>query len=248
MKPSSLYLQLWSLRHSTSTDAEGALRQVKALGYDGVELAGDYGWNTVNWRTLLDETGLEVIAAHTGLDALESDFAAKVAFHHEVGIERIVVPSLNKDLQNPAGYRQAAQRLNTLGHKLKAEGFQLGYHNHAFEFDKLEGTEQVGMDILLVETDPALVRFEYDAYWLEFAGRNAVEFIRAQSKRVFLVHAKDLRKRDREDVPAGQGDVDFRALIPLCTANDWPVIVEYEGADAAEGVRQGAAYLRPLLG
>ena len=65
---------------------------------------------------------------------------------------------------------------------------------------------------------------------------------------MFLVHAKDLRKRDREDVPAGQGDVDFRALIPLCTAHDWPVIVEYEGANAVESVRQGASYLRPLLG
>ncbi len=125
---------------------------------------------------------------------------------------------------------------------------RLGYHNHAFEFDALAGANEVGMDILLAETDPALVHFEYDAFWLESAGRNAVEFIRAQSKRVFLVHAKDLRKRDRQDVPAGQGDVDFRALIPLCTANDWPVIVEYEGAEAVESVRQGAAYLRPLLG
>lgn len=248
MKSSSLYLQLWSLRHSTSTDAEGALRQVKGLGYDGVELAGDYGWSADKWRTVLGETGLQAIAAHTGLDALENDFAAKMAFHRAVGIERVVVPSLNKELQTPEGYREAAKRLNALGSKVKAEGLRLGYHNHAFEFDALAGANEVGMDILLAETDPALVHFEYDAFWLEFAGRNAVEFIRAQSKRVFLVHAKDLRKRDRQDVPAGQGDVDFRALIPLCTANDWPVIVEYEGAEAVESVRQGAAYLRPLLG
>ena len=165
-----------------------------------------------------------------------------------MGIERIVVPSLNKELQNPAGYRQAAQRLNALGSKVRAEGFQLGYHNHDFEFGKLAGTNQVGMDILVAETDPALVHFEYDAFWLEYAGQDAVEYIRARSKRVFLVHAKDLRKSDRQDVPAGQGDVDFRALVPLCTAYGWPVIVEYEGTDAAESVRQGAAYLRPLLG
>ena len=248
MIPSSLYLQLWSLRHSTSTDAEGALLQVRGLGYDGVELAGDYGWSAGQWRALLDEAGLKAISAHVGLDALEKDFAAKVAFQRTVGIERFVIPSLNKELQTAEGYRQAAQRLNALGSKIQAEGFQLGYHNHAFEFDKLAGTSEVGMDILLTETDPALVHFEYDAFWIEFTGRNAVEFIRAQSKRVFLVHAKDLRKRDRQDVPVGQGDVDFRALIPLCTANDWPVIVEYEGAEAAESVRQGAAYLRPLLG
>ena len=245
---SFLYLQLWSLRHSASTDAEGALRQVKRLGYDGVELAGDYGWKAEKWCAVLGDTGLKAISAHVGLDALENDLAAKAAFHRAVGIGRIVVPSVDRELRSPEGYRHAAKRLNTLGTRLKAEGFQLGYHNHEFEFSKLAGTNEVGMDILLAETDPALVNFEYDAFWLEYARVNAVEYIRARSKRVFLVHAKDLRKSDRQDVPAGQGDVDFRALIPLCTANDWPVIVEYEGAEAMESVRQGAAYLRPLLG
>ena len=245
---SSLYLQLWSLRHATSTDPEGALRQVKSLGYDGVELAGEYGWTADKWRSVLDATGLKAISAHVGLDALESDLATKIAFHRALGIDRLVVPSLHKELQSPDGYREAARRLNVLGSKLKAEGFRLGYHNHDFEFAKLAGTNEGGMDILLAGTDPALVHFECDAFWLEFAGRDAVEFIRQHGKRVFLVHAKDLRKRDRQDVPAGQGDVDFRTLIPLCTANDWPVVVEYEGADAVESVRQGAAYLRPLLG
>ena len=248
MNPSALYLQLWSLRHFASRDAEGALRRVKSLGYDGVELAGDYGWTADKWRAVLDDTGLRAISAHLGLDALEADLPAKIVFHRALSIERLVVPALNKDLQTADGYRQTARRLNALGSKVQAEGLQLGYHNHAFEFDPLAGTDKIGMDILLAETDPALVHFEYDAFWLEYAGRNAVEFIRAQSRRVFLIHAKDLRKSDRQDVPAGQGDVDFRTLIPLCTANGWPVIVEYEGTDAAESVRQGAAYLRPLLG
>ena len=248
MKPSCLYLQLWSLRHTTSKDAEGALRRVKALGYDGIELAGDYGWSVEKWRAMLGETGLKIIAGHSGLESLETDFEAKIAFHRALGVECIVVPSLNKELQSAAGYRQAAKRLSVLGSRMSAEGFRLGYHNHDFEFSKLAGTNEVGMDILLAETDPTLVHFEFDAFWLEFAGRNAVEYLRTHSKRVCLVHAKDLRKSDREDVPAGQGDVDFPALIPLCTANGWPVIVEYEGADAIESVRQGAAYLRSLLG
>ena len=245
---SSLYLQLWSLRHSTSTDAERALLQVKSLGYDGVELAGDYGWSAEHWREVLNDAGLIALSAHLGLDALEKDLPAKLAFHRKLDVEFLVVPALNRELQTPDGYREAARRLNALGAKTQAEGFRLGYHNHQFEFETLAGTDKVGMDILLAETDPALVHFEYDAFWLEYAGRNAVEFIRAQSKRVFLVHAKDLRKSDRQDVPVGQGDVDFRTLIPLCTANGWSVVVEYEGRNAFESVRQGAAYLRPLLG
>ena len=247
MKP-SLYLQLWSLRHSTSTDPEGALRQVRDLGYDGVELAGDYGWSAERWRTLLDETGLRALAAHVGLDALESDLTAKLAFHRALGTDCIVVPSLNRELQTPEGYREAARRLNALGERMKAEGFQLGYHNHDFEFKPLPGTQEAGMEILLANTDPALVGFEFDGFWIEFAGKDAVEFIRENRRRVLFVHAKDLRNHDRQDVPAGQGDVDFRTLIPLCTANGWPVVVEYEGANAMASVREGAAYLRPLMG
>ena len=247
MRP-SLYLQLWSLRHSTSADAAGALRQVRQLGYDGVELAGDYGWDADRWRALLDETGLQVLAAHVGLDSLEKDLAAKLTFHRQLGAKGIVVPSLNRELQTPDGYREAARRLNALGEKMRAEGFRLGYHNHDFEFARLPGTSEVGIDILLANTDPSLVGFEFDAFWIEFAGRAAVEFIRENRRRVLFVHAKDLRKCDRQDVPVGQGDVDFRTLVPLCTANGWPVVVEYEGANATASVREGAAYLRPLLG
>ena len=247
MRP-SLYLQLWSLRHSTSTDAEGALRQVRGLGYDGVELAGDYGWSAERWRAVLDETGLRALSAHVGLDSLEGDLAAKLAFYRALGTDCLIVPSLNRELQTSDGYREAARRLNTLGAQMKAAGFRLGYHNHDFEFAQLPGTQEVGMDILLANTDPALVGFEFDAFWLELAGRDAVEFAREHRRRVLFIHAKDLRKRDRQDVPAGQGDVDFRTLVPLCTANGWPVVVEYEGANATGSVREGAAYLRNLLG
>ena len=72
-------------------------------------------------------------------------------------------------------------------------------------------------------------------------------FIRRHAGRVAQIHAKDLRKRDRQEVPAGQGDVDFRSLVPLCLANDWPVVLEYERGNAIESVRQGAQYLRGLF-
>ena len=244
-----LYLQLWSLRRETATDPAGTVRQVRALGYDGMELAGDFGWSTDQWRGMLDETGLTVVSAHKRLDALETDLAKTLDFHRALGCERLAVSSLPKEMQTTDGYRDAARRLDAVGRKLADEGFALGYHNHDFEFVALDGSGgPCGMDILLAETDRALVGFEFDAYWIEYAGHNALDFIRRHSDRVFAIHAKDLRKSDRADVPAGQGDVDFRGLLPLATAHGWPVIAEYEGADAADAVRQAAGFLRPLLG
>lgn len=246
MAAPNLYLQLYSLRHETAADAAGVLRRVPSLGFDGIELAGDFGWPVEQWRAILNETGLELLSAMAGLDALESAWAERVAFYRALDCRRLVVPGIARTLMNPAGYREAARRLNALGAELKASGFSLGFHNHAWELEPW-ATGGCGMDTLLAETDPALVKFEFDTYWLEFGGQSAVEFIRRNAKRTFAIHAKDLRKRDRQEVPAGQGDVDFSSLLPLCASYEWPVILEYEAGNAMEAVRCGAAHLRALL-
>ncbi len=249
MATSKLYLQLHSLRHEAAADAEGTLLRVPGLGFDGVELVGTYGWPVDEWRARLAETGLSVIAAHVGLETLETDLGATVAFYRALGARRLVVTALPRAPQSLARYHDGARRLNAAGRRLAAEGFRLVYHHHSYEFDLLSETDAAvcGMDLLLAETDPAIVHFEFDTFWLEFVGHDAVAFVRQHAARVAQIHAKDLRKRDREDVPAGQGDVDFPALVPLCSAHDWPVVLEYEGGHAIEAVRQGALYLRGLL-
>lgn len=246
MASSNLYLQLYSLRHETAADPAGVVRQVPGLGFDGIELAADFGWAVERWRAILDETGLELLSAMAGLEALENTWAERVTYYRALGCNRLIVPGLARTLMNPGGYREAARRLNALGAELKSAGFILGFHNHAWEFEPLaDGT--CGMDTLLAETDPGLVRFEFDTHWLEFGGQPAVEFIRRNAARTLAIHAKDFRKRDRQDVPAGQGDVDFAGLLPLCASYEWPVILEYEGGNATEAVRCGGAYLRSLL-
>ncbi len=247
MAAPKLYLQLHSLRHETAADAEGTLLRVPGLGFDGVELVKNYGWSADEWRALLEETGLEVVAAHVSLETLEQDLPATVAFYRALGTRRFVVTALPRAPQSLARYHDGARRLNAAGRHLADEGFSLVYHNHSYEFESPEKDATVcGMDLLLAETDPSLVRFEFDTFWLESAGHDAVAFIQQHANRVAQIHAKDRRKSDREDVPAGQGDVDFRTLVPLCAANDWPVILEYERGNAIEAVRQGAFYLRGL--
>ena len=248
MPAPGLYLQLYSLRHETAVDAEGTLRRVPGLGFDGVELVGTYGWPADRWRVLLAETRLSVIAAHVGLEVLEKDLGSQLEFYRALGTRCLVVTALPRAPQTPARYHDGARRLNAVGRHLADAGFSLAYHNHSYEFESLgRAAPACGLDLLLAETDPALVRFEFDTFWLESAGHDAVAFIRRHANRIALIHAKDLRKRDREDVPAGQGDVDFRTLVPLCSANDWPVILEYERGNAIEAVRQGGLYLRSLL-
>lgn len=250
MNLSDLYVQLYSLRHEIAIQPEQTLRTIPGLGFKGVELAGDYGWHVDRWRSILNETGLTVVASHQGLEALENNLAERISFHRALGTSHLIVPGLNpSERQSADGYRGVAKRLNVIGSALRSEGFALSYHNHDFELTELAtnfSPFRCGMDVLLAETDPAIVSFEIDTFWIEYAGLNAAEFIRNNASRVALIHAKDMRRRDRRDVPVGQGDVDFPAVLPLCSANEWPVVVEYEGRDALNALRQGSLYLRSL--
>ena len=240
-----LGLQLYSLRREFGLDAEGSLRQIRALGYDFVEMAGTYGWDVEHWRELLKETGLQVAGAHIGLRELTEDLEAQVEFQAALGNHRYVVPYLPPEFHTLQGFAEIGRRLNDIAERLKKHGASLYYHNHDFEFKPL-GTSR-GFDLLVKNTDPALVHFEVDTYWIERTGLNAADFVARHAGRIGMIHAKEFRRRDKTDRPAGEGDIDFPSIIALAKSKGWPVIAEFEGEGALEASRKSAIFLRSLL-
>ena len=243
MPHSPLGLQLWSLRREFDADAAGTLRRVRSLGFDLIETAGTYGWTVERWKELLAETGLTLMGAHIG--NLFEDLASHIAFQSALGNPRYVLPSLDEKDQTVEGYRRTAMRLNQAGEALRPYGATVLYHNHEFEFKVLAGG-LTGYDLLLRETDPALVRFEVDTYWVAYAGREPQRFLVDHAERVGAVHAKQIRLADKAEVGIGEGDIDFAAILALARANKWPVVLEYEGENAVETARRGAAFLAGL--
>jgi sugar phosphate isomerase/epimerase len=242
--PNSLALQLHSLRHEAVTDPEGVVRSVPSLGFEAVEIANTYGWSADKWKNVLAETKLKIIGAHVRLEVLEKEWGAQVKFQRAIGNQRLVVPALPKELQTADGYAETARRLNALGDRVKADGFTLYYHNHDYEF--LPFTDgRCGMDILLAETDPRLLSLEVDTYWVERGWRNSREFIEQNVSRISLLHAKEFC-RDGRDMPAGQGDVNWKVIIPLLCNRGCPIIVEYEADGAVEAVAASARYLKTV--
>jgi sugar phosphate isomerase/epimerase len=238
-----LGLQLYSLRREFDVDAEGTLRSVRGLGYEYVETAGDYGWSAERWQQLLSETGLKVAGAHVSPDSLTKDLAKTVKFQKALGNHRYILGYVAD--HTVKGFSEAAALLNKGAQSLRDEGGEVFYHNHDFEFKPVGGT--TGYDILLKETDPKLVRFEVDTYWVEQAGRDAAEFVAKHADRIGIIHAKEIRRSDKSDQAVGDGDIDFPAIIKLAQAKDWPLIVEYEGEEAVEVCRKSATYLSKLI-
>ena len=150
-----------------------------------------------------------------------------------------------------------AQRMNEAGELAKAAGLQFFYHNHNFEFENKQADGTPFFDLLLAETDPELVKFELDLYWIIRGGQNPLEYLENHADRFFAYHVKDRTWGDRpneedfEDV--GPGAIDFPDIFAVGIATPKHYFVEHDapwlshpGDDDAEFItaRTGATYLQ----
>lgn len=205
-------IQLFTLRDETAADFEGTLGKVAKIGYEGVEFAGYGGLTAEQVRDLIGDLGLKCSGAHEGIDKLESDLDEVAQFHKTVGSQFVIIPHLGEEYRrDAAGWKDTARRMNDIGRKLKDQGLQLCYHNHAFEFETFDG--QYGLDLLYSSTDAGLVQAELDTYWVKYGGEDPVDYINRYSGRVPLVHIKDMAAGEgREFAEVGEGILDIQGI------------------------------------
>lgn len=219
-------LQLYTVRDETAKDFTGTVRKVAQMGYAGVEFAGTGGLSVEAMRELLEETGLKAAGAHVGFNLFQEDLDGQLAYYKALGSRFIGVPALPREMHNPAGFRQAAALMNRFGAEAKAAGLTLYYHNHAFEFQTVDGER--GWDILVAELDPTLVQFEIDCYWAHYAGVDPAGLIRSLAGRFPLIHLKDMvgEGESRTFAEVGEGIIDWQPVFAASEAQgaQWYVV------------------------
>ena len=188
---------------------------MKEAGYDGIELCGfmihpmgmmvrlltqaagmpvGKGGN-LDWHTLIKESGLQVVSLHLDLGTLERDVQAAAGEAKAFGTNYIVITGMYRfDYGSEATVRELADRLNKVGKALKEQGIELLYHNHNCELRKVN-TKQTAYDILLEETDPSYVNFEFDSYWFAEGGADPLYWMRKLGSRMKLWHINDRGSR-----------------------------------------------------
>lgn len=214
-------LQLYSVRDQLKEDFSGVVRAVGAMGYDGVQFAGYGGLTAAEMRQLLDEAGVKPAGTHTGLDTLENNLDEDIQYNLAIGNRWILCPALPESRrQNADGWRQVAESLNKIGAQCRAAGLLFGYHNHAFEFPEVPGTAgKRGLDILLGETDPNLVFWEPDVYWIVKGGADPAALIRQYAGRVPITHLKDMTGDSRQTfAEVGEGTLDWPSILAASQA------------------------------
>ncbi len=206
-------LQLYTVRDDAAKDFVGTIGKVAEIGYSGVELAGHGGLTPHALKSLLDDHGLAAVGSHIGIDVLETDLPRVIDENLTLGNSHLVVPYLSTERRQGAeGYRQTAAKLNEIGATVQSYGLTLAYHNHAFEFEPLENGE-IGLDILLQNTDAALVKSEVDTYWVLVGGQDPVAFMKKYSGRVPLLHIKDRNIEDGSFAEVGTGNLPLDAIV-----------------------------------
>jgi sugar phosphate isomerase/epimerase len=205
-------LQMYTVRDDAARDFVGTMRKVAEIGYPAVELAGMGGLTPEQVRDLCAELGLVAAGTHVGLDALEKDFAGMVHLHHTIGAVHVTVPSIPQDRfpRTEEAYRRAGTVLAEMGRRLRAEGLQLAYHNHAHEF--FATSAGTGMDTLYAESDPEDLHAELDVYWARKGGEDPAAYIRKLGARCRLLHIKDMAT-DGSFAEIGTGELDFPAIF-----------------------------------
>lgn len=191
--------------------ARETLGKIKAAGYDGIELCGFMihptglmvrlmtkaaGMPTGNggkldWPALIKESGLQVPSLHYDLGSVERAPVAVAVEAKGFGTDKIVITGMYRfPYGDEAAVRELAGRLNRAGEALKKEGVQLLYHNHNCELQRVNGDTRA-YDIIVDETDPALVGFEFDSYWFADGGADPLAWMKRLGSRMRLWHIND---------------------------------------------------------
>lgn len=264
-------LQLYTVRQQLAEDFEGTLKQVAELGYDGVEFAGLFGKTAQEVKALCQKYNLTPISAHVPfVDMMADPDLLKV--YAEIGCEFVVIPYLTEEYRpGQPKFQEVIEGAKVLGQKAKELGMQLCYHNHDFEFVKVNG--QYALDVLYQEVSADLLQTQLDTCWVNVGGENPCDYLRKYAGRAEIVHLKDFagQKSDRmyaligidddkkdddtgafEFRPVGYGKQNFPKILEAAeTAGARWVVVEQDqpslGKTPMECAGMSLEYLKKLI-
>ena len=245
-------LQLYTLRDVLPKDPAGVLKQVAALGYKQVEgYEGGkgmfWGMSAAEFKKYMDDLGMSFITSHCDTT---KDFEKKAADAASIGMKYLIYPyeGGNKTIDD---YKKFADTFNKNGEICKKNGIKFAFHNHHFTFVPLEG--QMAQDILLKNTDPALVDFEMDMYWVVTAGQDPLTWMEKYPNRFKLCHVKDRTKNATENADTctlGTGSIDYTQILPKAKKLGMEYFIveqeKYAGTTSLDCIKDNAAYMKKI--
>ena len=183
-------VQLYSVRDEMEKDFCGTVKKIKDMGYEGVEFAGLFGKSGTEVKAICDEIGITPVSAHVPYYDMLDNPEAVLKDYRDMGCKYVAVPYLTEECRpGTEGWTSTVEGIRKIAEAAEKMGIQLLYHNHDFEFIKIDG--KYALDILY-DTIPAdLLKTEIDTCWVNVGGENPAEYIEKYTGRAPVVHLKD---------------------------------------------------------
>ncbi len=231
-------LQLFSIKDiANERGIFSALQVAKALGYDGVELAGYKGKTVPEIKEELDRLGLEVAGAHINVQEIKNT-PNIVEDLKLLGAYSICVPHYKIESLDDA--IACGKAVNELAPIFKDTGIKFGYHNHATEYK--EAGSKFYIDYIFEQCNMDEVFYELDTRHVAYAGFNpTVEAIKYSGK-IPVLHARDFNGTD--DCAVGEGVVDFKSVVKEANGVEWFVVENGNIGSNLEELRRSLIYLK----
>ncbi len=235
-------LQVYSVRDALAEDYAGTMRQIKAMGYAGVELFGNAP-TAPEVKTLLNTLRLEVIGHHFGLSDLEKDFAACAARAKEIGTDNIICAWSMPTPEQP--WEAILESLTSIAAKAKAINMNFLYHNHDHEINQYLGQQRV-LDAIL-----EICNGEIDIAWVHAGGANVQDYLEQHANKTQLLHLKDVKTNgDKwETVELGQGSVPLLECLVQAkkTQSPWLIIEQDFSPNPMQSAARNYSWLKERM-
>lgn len=265
-------LQLYSVRDEMQKDMDKTLAAVKEMGYDYVEFAGYFDKTAEEVRALLDKHGLQCVSVHQGYEVFLTEPTKSAEYLQRIGASYCAVPWMSPDKhKGSAEFDKTVEEMKNVSALLRDYGIRMLYHNHDFEFVKVDGKYK--LDWLYEAVGLSNLQPEIDTCWVRYAGEDPCAYLKKYGAYIDVVHLKDFTAKNiaagpvyelignadapksREDndfhfMPLGQGVQDMPAILTACEeVGAQYVIVEQDDSydmPSLEAARQSRSYLKGL--
>lgn len=256
-------IQLYTLRELFEKDVMGTLKLVADTGFTEVEAYGYdagkiFGVSYSDFAGEVKRLGMKLVSGHygTGQSTPEktgtpvNEWERTVNDAKTAGQAYTTIAWMDETERNSLdALKRTCEIMNQAGEITKKYDIRMAYHNHAFEFDKVEG--EVIYDVMLKELDPSLVAMELDIYWIVFAGKDPLAYFKNHPGRFELWHVKDMDKADRtKNSDVGSGAIDFKPIFAAAGQagmKHFFLEQEYFTGPQAKSIANGYAYLKDIL-
>jgi sugar phosphate isomerase/epimerase len=242
-------IQLYTVRDMMKTDYVGTIKMLAKIGFAQLEYAElpDMPFTAKDVRSVAEGEGLSIPSCGFQPEHFFNEFQKVIDITGDLGAKYAFNGWIHPPDRTLPGLMKQTEAFNRFGEGLKKVGLQYMYHNHDFEFAKIDGNRTI-QDVLMQETDPGLVKFEMDMFWVVHGGGDIFDYLTRYPGRFIACHIKD-RTVDGKMVNVGEGVIDWKAAI--AKANDVGIeyyFVEHDEpfAPVAPGVASSYNYLRQL--